>query len=68
MASGVNLSNAQLFAHIQQISGCALSATQCRRVPAPPTISIRRVQAEFGWQPTAVFEKLSQLVVEHEPA
>ena len=62
VASGGNVSNAQLFARIGELAGCELRALSSHSPPCPAPVSIARMRAEFGWQPTALLDQLPRLV------
>ncbi len=61
VASGVNVSNAELFAHLQARWGCRLHPL-LNTQPAPvPRISNERLRDEFDWQPRSLFAALDAL-------
>ena len=62
LASGVNVSNAQLFQRLGQLAGCEIRATRSQRMPCAAPVSIARLRAEFGWQPVPVLDMLEPLV------
>ncbi|MGZ5184081.1 MAG: NAD-dependent epimerase/dehydratase family protein [Caldimonas sp.] len=64
VAGGANLTNQRLFARIGGLAGCELRALRSDAPTSVPTISIERMKREFGWQPTAVLDRLPQLVQE----
>ena len=64
VAGGLNVGNAQLFARLGELSGCEVRALRTDRPTPPPAISIERIRAEFGWQPTALMDRLPALVQE----
>ena len=64
VAGGVNVSNAQLFTRLGELSGCEVRALRSDCPTPPPAISIERMRAEFGWQPTALMDRLPALVQE----
>lgn len=61
VASGENISNAALFAHLQTLWGCTLHPL-LSTVPAPvPRVAIERLRTELGWQPRPLFSALDAL-------
>jgi nucleoside-diphosphate-sugar epimerase len=64
VAAGVNVSNAQLFAHLGTLAGCELRALRSDPLPCPATISIERMCGEFDWQPRPLLDRLPGLVRE----
>ncbi len=55
VASGVNVSNAELFDYCARRWGCQVHATLAA-TPAPaPCISIERIQTELHWRPRPLF-------------
>lgn len=62
VASGVNLSNARLFARLGELAGCELRALRSDATPCAAPISIERMRREFGWQPRPLLERLPQLL------
>ena len=64
VAGGINVDNAQLFARIGELSGRDLRAQRADRPAPPPVVSIERMRGEFGWQPTALMDRLPALVQE----
>ncbi len=64
VAGGINVGNAQLFTRLGELSGCEVRALRTDLSTPPPAISIERMRAEFGWQPTALMDRLPVLVQE----
>ena len=62
VASGHNLSNAQLFERLTAASGCELVTTQARDAAPPPRISIARMAGEFGWCPGNTLDRIGHIV------
>ena len=61
VASGENISNAALFAHLQKRWACTLHPLLAT-VPEPvPRIAIERLCTELGWQPRTLFSALDAL-------
>lgn len=54
VASGVNLSNAALAALLEQHTGRKIRFEHAHASPAPATVSVDRLVAEWGWQPRSV--------------
>ena len=62
LASGANVSNAELFAYLEQRSGCRIQAL-LDTVPGPvPTISIDRLGTELQWRPRPLFDVLDRIL------
>jgi len=62
VASGENVSNAELFGVISERTGCRIEAIR-EDVPGTlPRISIRRMEEEFGWRPVPVLERVAALL------
>jgi UDP-glucose 4-epimerase len=64
VAGGTNVTNAELFARLGELTGCELRALRTDRLPRPASISIERMHREFGWRPAALLDRLPQLVQE----
>lgn len=62
VASGVNVSNAQLFERLSELTGCDIRATRSQRLPCAAPVSIARMRSEFGWQPASVLDRLEHMV------
>ncbi len=62
VASGQNISNAQLFERLGQLRHCRLRALRCERLPCAAPVSIARMRSELAWQPTPVLDKLAELL------
>lgn len=61
VASGMNVSNAELFDYCARRWGCRVHATLAT-TPAPtPRVSIERIQTELHWQPRPLFAALQAL-------
>jgi len=61
VASGCNVSNAELLHRIQTLTGCTVQESWNNKTVFPP-ISIRRVKAEFGFSPACVLDQLPDLI------
>lgn len=58
LASGVNVSNAQIFDYIQARWGCTVRPA-LDTVPDPvPSVDIERLRSELHWQPRSLFDGL----------
>ena len=64
VAGGANVANGRLFARLGELAGCELRALRADAPPPAPTISIERLKRECGWRPTALLERLPQLLQE----
>ena len=62
VASGVNVSNRELFARLQALSGCEIVAGQHHMVRPTPRIDTTRMRQEFGWQPRDLLDNLAELL------
>lgn len=62
VASGVNVSNGQLAAKLQQLTGCEIEFAPDAPVIKFPQITINRVRREFGIVPSSVLADLDWLV------
>jgi nucleoside-diphosphate-sugar epimerase len=62
VASGVNVSNAQLAAKLQQLTGCEIEFAPGAPAIKYPRININRVRAEFGIVPSSVLDDLEWLL------
>jgi nucleoside-diphosphate-sugar epimerase len=62
VASGVNVSNRELFARLQALSGCEIVAGQRHIVRPTPRIDTTRMRQEFGWQPRRLLDNLAELL------
>lgn len=58
VASGRNVSNADLFAYILQRWGCQVIAKSPHKEVFVPRISIDRMRVDFDWRPKDVFDVL----------
>ncbi len=54
VASGHNVSNAQLAAHVKRATGRTIEFLNSQYAPNPPVVSIERLVADFGWYPVQV--------------
>lgn len=62
VASGVNVSNAELFAYLEQRSGCQVRAL-LDTVPAPvPAVCIDRLVTGLQWHPRPLLDVLDQIL------
>ena len=66
LASGRNVSHGQLMEKIVELTGCRVE--EIPRAPriTYPQISIDRMRAEFGFQPSSVLDSMSELVEIYE--
>jgi nucleoside-diphosphate-sugar epimerase len=65
VASGVNISNREIVAQIQELTGCRVEyADSAKRVCFPP-VSIQRVQKEFGFSPKQIPKVLKGLIQDY---
>jgi len=62
VASGVNVSNRDLFARLHALTGCEIVASQRHIVRPTPRIDTTRMRQEFGWQPRGLLDNLAQLL------
>ncbi|HEX5889773.1 MAG TPA: NAD(P)-dependent oxidoreductase [Pyrinomonadaceae bacterium] len=62
VASGVNVSNAQLAARLQQLTGCEIEFAPGVPAIKYPRINIDRVRGEFGIVPSSVLDDLEWLL------
>jgi nucleoside-diphosphate-sugar epimerase len=62
VASGCNVSHADLLRHVQGLTGCDVRALPAAPAVVFPTIRIDRVQQEFGFSPRGVLGDLPWLV------
>ena len=62
VASGMNVSNAQLAARLQQLTGCEIEFAPGAPAIRFPRINIGRVRGEFGIVPSSVVDDLEWLV------
>ena len=62
VASGVNVSNAQLAAKLQQLTGCEIEFAPGAPAIKYPRINIGRVRGEFGIVPSSVLGDLEWLL------
>jgi len=60
VASGVNVSNAELFQYIHQRWSCRIEPLSQVVPPAVPQVDIARLRNELHWQPRSLFEMLDQ--------
>jgi len=62
VASGVNVSNRDLLAVLQRLTGCGVTGGSPEPAVVFPPISISRAQEEFDFAPASVLESLPALV------
>jgi len=67
VASGVDVSNRELFARLGELAGCELLALRDGPVPCAAPVSIERMKSEFGWRPRALLDELPALLGEAVP-
>ncbi len=60
VASGGNVSNAALFAWLEQRWGCRIAAQQTSTPSPAPRISIARLHDELQWQPQGVLDVMGR--------
>lgn len=65
VASGENIRNEALFAALAAASGCQIVPLRHDAPPPPATISIQKIQDEFGWLPVPVLTKITSIVEEN---
>ncbi|OXR47989.1 NAD-dependent dehydratase [Pusillimonas sp. T2] len=58
VASGHNVSNAQLAAQVKSITGRAIEFLNSQYAPEPAVVSIERLVADFGWYPVQVDQQM----------
>jgi len=61
VASGVNVSNAELFEYLKQRWGCAVQPLLDTRPAPTPRISTVRLRTELQWQPRGLLAALDSL-------
>ncbi|HET8782335.1 MAG TPA: NAD(P)-dependent oxidoreductase [Pyrinomonadaceae bacterium] len=62
LASGVNVSNSELTARLQQLTGCQVEfAPESQSVKFPP-INVDRLRSEFDFKPSSVLDDMPRLV------
>lgn len=54
LASGINISTLDIGNMLQETVGCVVEYLDCEPLRKPTTISISRIQNEFGFQPASV--------------
>lgn len=62
LASGVNVTNAQLTQTLRALTDCAVEFSQAAQSVNFPPINIDRMKTEFDFQPSFVLDDLPQLV------
>ncbi|RLJ37244.1 NAD(P)-dependent oxidoreductase [Acidovorax sp. 106] len=62
VASGVNVSNAELFDYLKQRWGCAVQPLLDTRPAPTPRVSIERLRTELQWQPRMLLAALDPLL------
>jgi nucleoside-diphosphate-sugar epimerase len=68
LASGQNLTNANLAAAIQKLTGCSIEFVPNAPVVTFPVIDINRISSEFAFQPRVLLDDLSNLISSHRAA
>ena len=63
VASGANVSNAELFDYFERRWGCAAKPLLDTRPAPTPRISTARLCTELQWKPRALMAALDQLLV-----
>jgi nucleoside-diphosphate-sugar epimerase len=62
LASGTNVSNRQLIEEISEATNCRILFDPTASKVSFPKISIDRMQAEFGFQPSSVLQDLAHVI------
>lgn len=62
VASGQNVSNAELFGVVSEMTGCRIEAMRDEAAGTLPRVSIKRMEEEFGWRPVPVLERVAALL------
>jgi nucleoside-diphosphate-sugar epimerase len=62
VASGVNVTNAELVNRLQVLTGCAVESNQAADPMAFPPIDVARLRAEFDFRSPSVVDELAHLV------
>jgi nucleoside-diphosphate-sugar epimerase len=66
IANGKNTSNEEIVKKIQEITNCEIEIKKKATTYRFPTISINRIQKEFGFKPTSVLEKFEKIVSDYK--
>lgn len=66
IANGKNTSNEEIVKKLQGITGCEIEIEKTAITYRFPTISINRIQKEFGFKPTSVLEKFENIVSDYK--
>jgi len=66
IANGKNTSNEEIVKKIQKITNCKIEVKKKATTYRFPTISINRIQKEFGFKPTSVLEKIEKIVNDYK--
>lgn len=62
VASGQNVTNAELFRFIAERTGSQIEALRNDASGPSPRVSIKRMEEEFGWHPVPVLKRVASLV------
>lgn len=62
LASGVNVTNAELAGHISRLTGCRVAVESGAGTLRYPAVDIGRVRQEFGFAPASVLHDLPHLI------
>ena len=62
LASGENISNAELFAAIYDKCGVTVRPSSMHQPKEPTSVSIYKLESEFGWRPTSLRQRLPELL------
>lgn len=62
VASGQNVSNAELFGLVAEKTGCRIQALRDEAAGSPARVSIKRMEEEFGWRPVPVLRRVAELL------
>lgn len=62
LASGENISNADLFDLIHDLTGVEVIPASAAQAGSSPVINMQRFVTEFGWQPASLRKRLSTLL------
>lgn len=65
VASGVNVSNRELFRVLERCAGCRIIAEQKDDRTITPVIDVTRIKQEFSFSPSSVIDRLPELVASH---
>ncbi len=66
LASGINVSHAQLAERLRSLTGCTFEFTPGAPAISRPQININRMRAEFSFAPASVLDDLPKLVQLYE--